>query len=268
MTAIDPADPKPPLGVGRILSQSFSILFRRFLLFFAIAFAVQLVTLVIVRFLFPTPELVTDPNDIFAVFGPSAILGILLGLVATSLTTGILVLAAYDAWLGNPSRPGAYVGAALAVIVPLIVLAVITNVAIGIGFVLLIVPGLYLAALWACVTPAIVAEGAGFGALGRSSELTRDYRWAIVGLLVLVFLIVIGVSFVLQAIVGAVYGASTFAPGPEQLALANSWGFQILNAVVSAITTAFLAITTAVLFARLKEIKEGVGYEDLGSVFD
>ena len=267
MASIGSSDLEPSLGIGRILSQSFSILFRRFVLFFAISFVVQLAVLLIVRLIVPTPD-IANPADLSAFSSIGTFVGILLGLVATSVTTGIIVVAAYDAWLGNPSRPGAYIGAALAAIVPLVVLSIVTNIGFVLGFMLFVLPGLYLAAMWSCVTPAIVAEGMGFASLGRSAELTRNYRWSIIGLLIVVGLIVIGISLVLQAAVGSLMGVNALVPGPEQMAVATSLPYQLLNAAVGALTAAFMAIVTAVLFARLKEIKEGVGYEDLGSVFD
>lgn len=264
------ADPntKPPLGIGSILSQSMSILFGRFLLFFAIAFAVQLVALLLNRLFVPTAALLDPETAVSAAFAVGPIVSGLLALVASSVTTGIIVLGAYDAWLGNPSRPGAYLGAALAAIVPLVVLSIVVNVVAGLGLVLLILPGLYVLSMWSVVTPAIVAEGAGFGALGRSLQLTSGYRWSIVGLLVVLFVIIIAIQFVVSAALGAAFGVSALAPTADQFATLTSLPYQLAAALPGALMAAFAAVLTAVLYARLKEIKEGVGYEDLGTVFE
>ena len=256
----------PSLGVGSILSQSFSVLFSRFLLFFLLAVAVQGVLLLVS--LFFTPDLATfDPaagTTDFTPFVVAGVLGLLVALVGSSLTTGMIVLGAYDAWLGNPSRAGAYVGAAFGAIVPLVLVSIITGILSGLGALLLIVPGLYVAALFSVTTPAIVAEGAGFGAMGRSAELKSGYRWSIIGLFIVVFAIVFAIGALYQVIAGTVVDTNLFVASTQQAAVAGSFWYQLVSAVVNAVTTAFIAVVTAVLFARLKEIKEGVGYEDLG----
>ena len=266
----DVQDPalRPPLGIGSILSQSFSILFRRFLTFFVIALVVQLVVLLINRLFVPTAALMDPETAAGAFTAVGTVVGTLLSLVASSVTTGIIVLAAYDAWLGNPSRPGAYVGAALAAIVPLVLLSILVNVLFVLGLALLILPGLYIASMWSVVTPAVVAEGAGFGALGRSMQLTKGYRWAIIGLLVVMFAIVLGGSLLSSAVLGAVFGVNAFAPAPEMIPTLVSLPYQLVNLLFGAVLVAFTGVLTAVLYARLKEIKEGVGYEDLGAVFE
>jgi hypothetical protein len=45
-------------------------------------------------------------------------------------------------------------------------------------------------------------------------------------------------------------------------------GYTLTNAVASTITTGLAGVFTALLFARLKEIKEGVGMEDVAKVFE
>ena len=58
-----------------------------------------------------------------------------------------------------------------------------------VGFILLIVPGLFLLTIWAVVAPVTVLERPGiFAAFGRSRELVRGHGWTVFGALVLVFL--------------------------------------------------------------------------------
>ena len=268
MTNVTDPNLKPPLGIGSILSQSTSILFSRFLLFFAIALAVQLVALLLNKLFVPTADLLNPETALTAAFTVAPLVTGLVSLVASSVTTGIIVLGAYDAWLGNPSRPAAYFGAALAAIVPLVLLSILVNVVGVLGLLLLVLPGLYVLSMWSVVTPAIVAESAGFGALGRSMQLTSGYRWSIIGLLIILFAIIIGVSLVVQQALGLAFGISALAPTPEQFATLTSLPYQLASALPGALVSAFAAVLTAVLYARLKEIKEGVGYEDLGTVFE
>ena len=68
------------------------------------------------------------------------------------------------------------------VALPLIGLAIFAGIAIAIGFVLLVIPGLILLTIWAVAAPVMVIEHPGvFTALGRSRELVRGYGWQVFG---------------------------------------------------------------------------------------
>jgi len=84
--------------------------------------------------------------------------------------------------------------------------SILAALGIGIGLVLLIVPGLVLLTLWSVVAPVAVIERPGvFSAFGRSRELVRGYGWPVFGTIVLVFLLVIAASIV-AALIGLVLG--------------------------------------------------------------
>lgn len=270
------AFPKRSLGIGSILSQSVSILFSRFPLLFGVALAVQAALAVLSLFIAPLVTALPaspsgDPTALGNAFGAQAVVvGLVTGflsLLATTLTTGILVLAAYDARLGNPSRLGAYVGAAFAALLPLVVLTFVYSVALGVGFVLLVVPGLLVLTVWSVYVPAVVAEGARYGGLSRSRELTRGYRWPILGLQIVLILLGILVSLITVGLVTGQFTASVGEFGVAQAEAATSTVGRIVNVLVAALTSAFFAVVTAVLFARLKELKEGVGIEGIADVF-
>jgi lipid-A-disaccharide synthase-like uncharacterized protein len=57
---------------------------------------------------------------------------------------------------------------------PLVAVSILFGIGVGIGFVLLIVPGLILLVIWSVVAPVTVLERPGvFAAFGRSRELVR-----------------------------------------------------------------------------------------------
>ena len=79
----------------------------------------------------------------------------------------------------------------------IIVTGILLGIAIAIGLVLLIAPGLFLMTIWIAVIPAIVLEDRGIGeSFGRSHELVRGNGWNVFGVIVLTLLILIGVSIV------------------------------------------------------------------------
>lgn len=82
--------------------------------------------------------------------------------------------------------------------------SILAGIAIGIGIILLVVPGLYLLTIWCLIVPVIVLEGAGTGAaFARSRELVRGFGWQVFGTLVLVFVVMLGVGLVIGIALGA-----------------------------------------------------------------
>jgi hypothetical protein len=81
------------------------------------------------------------------------------------------------------------------VLLPLMAVSVLFAIGVGIGFILLIVPGLILLVRWAVVAPVTVLERPGiFAAFGRSRELVRGNGWAVFGVIMLVYLAALVVS--------------------------------------------------------------------------
>lgn len=70
-----------------------------------------------------------------------------------------------------------------------------------VGLLLLILPGLLLAALWSIYVPAIVFEQeTATGALGRSNALVRGNTWTVVGIGLTIVLIAVGLALIPTAI--------------------------------------------------------------------
>src|SRR3954449_12777533 len=142
-------------------------------------------------------------TGLLGVFG--ALLAAIVSLVAAFLLQAALVKAVDDVRDGtadlslsdtlNAARPhiGRVAGA-----------SILAGIAIGIGLILLIAPGLYLMTIWCLIVPLIVLEGAGVGdAFTRSRALVRGHGWQVLGVIVLVFLLLLGVSIVLGLILAA-----------------------------------------------------------------
>jgi hypothetical protein len=125
------------------------------------------------------------------------------------------------------------------VLVPLIAVSILAGLGIGIGFILLIVPGLFLLTFWSVVAPVTVIERPGvFAAFGRSWDLVRGHGWQVFGTVVLVFLLVFAAS-VAAALIGVVLG---------------DVGRAILNWLFNALTQPVAALTASVLYFTLLQI--------------
>ena len=71
----------------------------------------------------------------------------------------------------------------------------LSGLAILLGLVLLIVPGVYLMARWSAADAALLAEGEGVtAALGKSWEMTAPHLWPIIGALLVVYLPAFGLG--------------------------------------------------------------------------
>jgi hypothetical protein len=78
---------------------------------------------------------------------------------------------------------------------PLVTVSILFGLALAIGFILLIIPGLILMVIWSVVAPVTVLERPGpFAAFGRSRELVRGNGWQVFGVIVLVFVAVVVIS--------------------------------------------------------------------------
>src|SRR4051794_16110126 len=132
----------------------------------------------------------------------SGVLAGVIGTVATFWYQGMVVEATEDILDGRRDHTiGSLFASVAPVLLPLIGAGILAAIAIGIGFILIIVPGLILLTIWAVLAPAIVVEKRRvFEAFGRSRELVRGSGWQVFGVIVVLFVLQLVVGAVVQAI--------------------------------------------------------------------
>lgn len=262
---------KLPLGVGGIVGDSFSILFRRFLTVILVSFVPMAFGLLASGFLvgwgiaFSGEATEADLAQMATggLFWAKYALSMILQLVVYGFTTALLVQVAYDAKLDRTRRIGQYFGPALRAALPVAILMIAIGILTGLGAIALLIGALWVYAVFSVTTPAIVIEGAGFRGMGRSAALTKEYRWPIMGALLLVFLISMLLNVAVQFIVGLFTFPSAEAGSTLGIAL-----LIVVMSILQSLTLGLSSITSALIFARLKEIKEGVSVDRLASVFE
>jgi hypothetical protein len=113
---------------------------------------------------------------------------------------------------------------------------------IGLGFVLLIVPGLYLIGRLAPATAVMVAEERRnpFDAIGRSFAITRGHGWAVLGI---VFVVAI-VGGITVSVADTLFGIIFHLAAPHDLA-------RLLTAIVSCALNAALGTVIVMLYAAI-----------------
>src|SRR6267142_7157090 len=164
--------------VGNVLSRSLAISAANFPFFFAVTFIIALPNLI-----FAGQQ--TQPPS----FQWSTVVAILLGVVLNTIGQAVILFGAFQQLRGQPLRAGEALQKGLARFFPILGVALLYGFGIAFAAILLVVPGLILATMWAVALPACVVEELRPAAsLGRSNDLTKGYRWKIFGIMALLMI--------------------------------------------------------------------------------
>ncbi|MEM8986180.1 MAG: hypothetical protein AAGC95_05600 [Pseudomonadota bacterium] len=206
-------------------------------------------------FLLGLLELGADPLS----FGVIAAISTIVNIVATYILQGAIIHGAVNDFNGRPAQFNESLATGLRHAVALFIIAILMTIGLALGFMLLIVPGVILAVMWAVAIPARVIENAGvIGSFGRSRELTKGFRWKIflLYLIIIIATILIGVVVLIPAVVfSAIPGLSSLAE-------------LVLSVIATIISSVLGAVGASALYFELRRVKEGIGAEQLASVFE
>lgn len=179
-----------------------------------------------------------------------ALLAGIVGIIAAFLLQAALVKAVEDVRDGRADLSfSETLQAARPAVGKVAIASIVAGIAIAIGLVLLIVPGLFLLTIWCLIVPVIVLEGVGaFASFDRSRQLVRGHGWQVFGTLVLVFLLLIVASIVLGLIL---------SPLPQAAS-------DFIGSIVSGtLVSPFLALVLTLGYFRLRGVEttpDGYGY--------
>jgi hypothetical protein len=167
-----------------------------------------------------------------------ALLALLIDLVAGTLFTGMVVELVADVQDGRrDSSPGQLLRAATPVLGQLILVGILAAIGIVIGFIFIIVPGLYLITVWSVAAPVVVLEHPGaLDALRRSRELVRGNGWQVFGVILVLYVLVGVVSFIIEGIAQS----------------AGSGAGIVVRVIVGVLTAPLASLAAAVLYFELR----------------
>jgi MFS family permease len=237
--------------VGRVLNRTTSLLSRNFLTFFVVTAIAQLPTILLSQF-----SASTTPGSGQAAVQSAVLLGlgIVLMMVLSVLSQAIVLYGAFQDMRGRPVRLVESLQVGLRRFFPIIGLGFCMSLIGGIASVFFLIPGLILFTMWFVATPVCVVEKLGpLGSMGRSSRLTKGYRWKIFGLFLLLIIISLVVSQLVAVTLAAMGGAALALIGA--IVWGGVWG-------------AFYAISVVVTYHDLRAAKEGTDIEQIAAVFD
>lgn len=142
---------------------------------------------------------------------------------------------------------GGAIGGALPILPMYFIMTALSSMAIGAGLVLFVLPGLYLLGRLVVSGAAMVAEGhrSPLAPIGRSWNLTRRRGWAVAGLVLIVAIAGIILSFVITAVLGTVFILIGGREGLGPLLVL------ILNSAIMAVFTTVLIVLLAAIYRAL-----------------
>ena len=245
-----------PLSIGEILDVAIKIYLRN-------AWTLFRVVLVVVAPVEIVSALVqasaaTSNNDTATVSSHDVALGLsalgattILAIVANTVATGASFKAIADAYLGEQPTWRSSLRFALARLHSILWLTLLGGIATVVGFVLCIIPGVYLWIAFAVAVPVLLTEGVkGTSALGRSRALVGGRWWGTFGVVLL--------GTILAGIVSGAIGAlGGFAVGSTDAgSVAGFLVRSVSGTLGSMISTPFTAAFVCVLYFDLRVRKE------------
>lgn len=275
-----------PLGemtVGDILDRGLKVLLARLPAFYAL-YLMMLGPVILLQLAIPflMEDLFRDLNALGApggagpqAFDPTNLILFFVAYVVAMLLTMILVTVGNAAVLhivmeeyqGNRVGVGRAVGYALGRFFPLLGVSFLFGLMYVVGMMLCCVPGFYVLATYMFVAQVVVLERRGVGdSLSRSAELADGYRWRVLGVFVLVYVIGVTVQGVGQQVLGMIMPGQEVIPGPggRMQFKVNVTNLLIITAVsnlVGIVFSAYLAVCITLLYLDLRIRKEGFDLE-------
>lgn len=172
----------------------------------------------------------------------------LIGATISLLLTGALTRGAAGSLIGRPVDVGESYRFAFGRLGGLILLALLIALIVGIGFILLFVPGVIFLVFLSMAVPAFLVERRGVtDSMSRSWNLVKGSFWHVLGAIVVAYILI----FVVSAILGAIGGES----------FVGTW---ITEAIAQIVTAPFYALVSVVLYVDLRARRESLDAGTLG----
>ncbi len=244
-----------PLSLGELLDRVFQLYRSRFGLFVGIA-AVAYIPLFVVRAaLLWVPKASSAPVTIAAAVG--LLIGIVLQLLGVAAASAATITAVSAAYLEQPITLREAYGRVSGMLLRVFLLMIVTGIGVGIGFLLLIVPGIILFLMWALAVPVTVLEDAGIGeSFSRSRELTRGHRGRVFVIYLLYIVLVFALDMGLLGPIGALAAIKNGSAGLGAFTSFIAVASIVVNYIVECLITPVLTIALSLMYYDERVRKE------------
>lgn len=241
------------LNLGEVINMTFSAFLQNIGPFVGIALIVGLPS-TLIQIL---ASWGVETNSIGS-FGPGFFAGVvatpLISMAETAIVSSAIIFGVVKYLNNEKFTFNECISTAISKIVPVILVTILSGIAVGFGFLLLIIPGIIFMLKFYVVVPTIVLEDTPImDSFRRSSDLTDGNKWPIFALVLIVMMI----GGALSAFVG---GATAF----------TTTGFfipELSGYLTNSVTSAFGATLIGVLYYNLRYLHDGIDASDLAAVF-
>lgn len=236
---------KDTFGFGEILMETFSIYAANFVPFVLLAaFAMSPI------YLLQYFVIATRAPGVSAAKVAASLLVLIVALLARQLATAAITFGVYQQLRGRETSIAECLRRGISLLLPVFGLAIVQSLAIGTAALFCLVPGILVALRWAVSIPAAVTEGTGVSAsIERSTFLTEGLRADIFGVFFVFFSLQIAIGLMVNLVAGK-----------------NSLLSLALSALNGLLGVGLWATASAVLYYRLRGIKESVDVDQIAQV--
>jgi len=236
---VRPIELREQRDVGALFRDALGVFGRHFWLFVTLSAVVVIPAELIVEGV--GLEMLSSSYDATPSVAEAVVPTIVEFLVVTPIITAICIYALHQIAGGERPRAGEVLTRGFEAFTPLFAAVVLAAAGIALGFVALILPGIYLFVRWYFVPQAVVIEGVrGTQALRRSSLLVTGFWWRTLGLVVLANVAIAIPGFVLITPFTAIADSTDRAV----------WAL-VGSAVTTSITAPFVALYSTLLYYDL-----------------
>jgi hypothetical protein len=232
------------LGVGEVISKTFDLYRRNFVKYFVLFLVVEAIVGLVSAWAyhtFPLPTLSSQPttqqvldwmpgyfSSLLSIIAVVAVVTLVLGPIAAA---GAIKMASEEIE-GRPVELGAAVKFAASKLIWLWALGILVGIIVGVGFILLVVPGIILLIMFGLTFPVLIIENVGvLGSLGRSRELV-SHRWLKTFAVMLVWFIILAVIGIIVGLIASPFG----------------WASSLVSDILGAFYAPLIPITLTVYF--------------------
>jgi len=259
-----------PLSIGELLDRTFSLYRRNFLLFIGISSIPQLLVLALqlaqVAFMPSRVPIQPPATTDFQVAGSGfstggalgvvgvVIVGLIVYVIAYLFSQGGTVFAVSELYLGRATTIGQSLGRVRGELGSLLGVVILNGLVTGVSFLLLIIPGIYMACRLCVCIPAALLENLGpRESLERSFGLTKDNAGRAFLILFLYFVILYAALFLFD--IPFAIGIQFESHNPSMIRLLTAL-MQVGNFVAGVLITPVLTIASSIFYFDLRVRKE------------
>src|SRR5262245_14693141 len=257
---------KFPLGamsVGDVLDRGLKVLFNRLGAFLAINLIIQAPALLLQLIIALAAE--ADSAAAAGILIGGSFLSLLAALVLQSIGTGAILYIIVQEYIGEHVTVGQALGYALGRFLPLLGASIIYGLVVFVGTLLCIAPGIYFAVTYLFATQVVGMESLGpIAAMNRSQQLVDGHRWRVLGVVVLLFVCIIGAGLVvgqIEQVLPSQELVRTRDGFQIKLHLTNYLIHQLLAVAINVVLGTYYSICCTLLYLDLRIRKEGFDLE-------